>query len=157
MSAEQPAPGAEQPESQKIQVLKDRVIPGSTGAIEQLVIANHAVIVIASTPKKGRLKVTRKGVKVGGASIDLVITGLQGRVIAVRHMLGGEAPVFGALVLSEMPKTPVTMLDSIPVGSATSVFEHITQLHQAASPRNLKAIAYDLHGIFIESNHFGAA
>ena len=144
-------------ESQKIQVLHNRVIPGSIGTIEQLIIANHAVVVVASTSKKGRVKASKRGVSVGGADLEVILTGLHCRVNTVRHLLGGEALVYGALVLNKVPKADVVVQNTIPIGSATAIFEYVTQQHMAAPPRNLKAIAYDLHGIFVEMETFGVA
>ena len=64
-------------ESQKIQVLHNRVIPGSIGTIEQLIIANHAVVVVASTSKKGRVKASKRGVSVGGADLEVILSELR--------------------------------------------------------------------------------
>ena len=126
-------------------------------ATEHVVGANHAVVVGASTSKKGRVKTSKRGVSVGGADLEVILTGLHGRVNTVRHLLGGEALVYGALVLNKIPKADVVVQNTIPIGSATAIFEYVTQQHMAAPPRNLKAIAYDLHGIFVEMETFGVA
>lgn len=142
---------------QGIQMLRDRLVPGSGGLIEQLVIANQGVTVLASTPKKGVLKITKKSIKVGGSDISSSISGLHERVLTVRHYLGGDAPAFGVLVLSEMPKAQITMADSIAIGSPKAIFDFITDNHNAAAPRDIQAIGHELEGIFFAAKSFANA
>jgi len=134
----------------KIEVLSNRLVPGSDGSIEHVVIGNNAVTVIRSTPLKGRVRVTKDNVYVGGVSCKILLTGLSARVNTVRHLVGGDLPVYGGLFLSKQRSAPVKHFGSIVIGSPSSVVEHLIEKHCAASPApGLKALAAELNGMFL--------
>lgn len=134
----------------KIEVLSNRLVPGSDGSIEHVVIGNNAVTVIRSTPLRGRVRITKDNVLVGGVSCQILLTGLNARVDTVRHLVGGESPVYGALFLSKQRETPVKMFGNLAVGSPKSVIQHLIEQHCAApaSP-NLAGLAQELDGMFL--------
>lgn len=134
----------------KIEVLSNRLVPGSDGSIEHVVVANNAVTVIRSTPLRGRVRITKDNVLVGGVSCKILLTGLDARVNTVRHLVGGEAKVHGALFLSKQRETPVKMFGSIAVGSPKSVIQHLIEAHCAApTATNLPSLAQELDGMFL--------
>lgn len=134
----------------KIEVLSNRLVPGSDGSIEHVVVANHAVTVIRSTPLKGRVRITKDTVLVGGVSCQILLTGLNARVDTVRHLVGGESPVYGALFLSKQRETPVKMFGKLAVGSPKSVIQYLIEQHCAAPPAaNLASLAHELDGMFL--------
>lgn len=134
----------------KIEVLSNRLVPGSDGSIEHVVVGNHAVTVIRSTPLKGRVRITKDTVFVGGVSCQILLTGLNARVDTVRHLVGGESPVYGALFLSKQRETPVKMFGNLAVGSPKSVIQYLIEQHCAApSAPNLAALAQELDGMFL--------
>lgn len=134
----------------KIEVLSNRLVPGSDGSIEHVVVANNAVTVIRSTPLRGRVRITKDNVLVGGVSCKILLTGLDARVDTVRHLVGGELAVHGALFLSKQRETPVKMFGSLAVGSPKSVIQHLIEQHCKADPRsNLAALAQELDGMFL--------
>ncbi len=147
---------AQRPGINPIEVLHDRLIPGSSCGLEHVVVANHAVIVIRSTPKKGRVRIAKDTVFVGGSNLQVILAGLDARIDTVRHMVGGESPVFGALFLSRQPKAKLKHFGSMPIGPSSAVVEHIIEAHCAAEINpDLRSIAYELSGIFLGSNVFG--
>ncbi len=134
----------------KIEVLSNRLVPGSDGSIEHVVIANNAVTVIRSTPLRGRVRITKDNVLVGGVSCKILLTGLEARVDTVRHLVGGEAAVHGALFLSKQNDTQVKMFGSLAVGSPKRVIQYLIDTHCSAPPAsNLKALAQELDGMFL--------
>lgn len=134
----------------KIEVLSNRVVPGSDGAIEHVVVANDAVTVIRSTPLKGRLRIARNNVYVGGVSCKIILNGLDARVDTVRHLVGGGMPVRGALFLNKQKTAPVKQFESIVIGSPKMVVQHLIQQHCEAPPaENLTAVAKELDGMFL--------
>lgn len=134
----------------KIEVLSNRLVPGSDGSIEHVVVANNAVTVIRSTPLRGRVRLTKDNVLVGGVSCKILLTGLEARVNTVRHLVGGESNVHGALFLSKQRETPVKMFGSMAVGSPKSVIQHLIEAHCAApTANNLTALAQELDGMFL--------
>lgn len=134
----------------KIEVLSNRLVPGSDGSIEHVVIANNAVTVIRSTPLRGRVRTTKDNVLVGGVSCKILLTGLHARVDTVRHLVGGESKVHGALFLSKQRETPVKMFGNLAVGSPKSVIQYLIEQHCAAPPAsNLTALAQELDGMFL--------
>ncbi len=134
----------------KIEVLSNRLVPGSDGSIEHVVIGNNAVTVIRSTPLRGRVRVTKDNVIVGGVSCKILLTGLDARVDTVRHLVGGEAKVFGALFLSKQSDTPVKMYGTRAIGSPKSVIQYLIKQHCAVPPStNLKALSHELDGMFL--------
>lgn len=146
---------AQHPGINRIEVLHDRIVPGSDCGLEHVVVANHAVVIIRSTPKKGRVRVAKDTVYVGGSNLQVMILGLKARIDTARHMVGGEAPVFGAVFLSKQPDAPLKHFGSIPIGSPAAVVQHITEEHcRAEINPNLKAMAYELSGIFLRSDVF---
>ena len=71
------------------------------------------------------------------------------------HMVGGEAPVFGAILLSKQPTAPLSHFGSMTVGSASAVVSHITEEHcKAEINPNLRAVAHELDGIFLSADAF---
>jgi hypothetical protein len=134
----------------KIEVLSNRLVPGSDGSIEHVVIGNNAVTVIRSTPLRGRVRVTKDNVLVGGVSCKILLTGLDARVDTVRHLVGGESPVHGALFLSKQSDTPVKMYGRRAVGSPKSVIQYLIEQHcSVPSAPNLKALSHELDGMFL--------
>lgn len=134
----------------KIEVLSNRLVPGSDGSIEHVVVGNNAVTVIRSTPLKGRVRITKDNVYVGGVSCKILLTGLAARVDTVRHLVGGELPVYGGLFLSKQRSAPVKHYGSIVVGSPSSVVEYLIEQHCEAEPApTLKALAAELNGMFL--------
>ncbi len=146
---------AQNPGINRVEVLHDRIIPGSDCGLEHVVVANHAVVVIRSTPKKGRVRIAKDTVYVGGSNLQVMILGLKARIDTARHMVGGDAPVFGAIFLSRQPDAPLKHFGSIPVGSPSAVVQHITEEHcKAEINPNLEAMAYELNGIFLHADVF---
>lgn len=146
---------AQNPGINRVEVLHDRIVPGSDCGLEHVVVANHAVVIVRSTPKKGRVRITKDTVYVGGSNLQIMILGLKARIDTARHMVGGEAPVFGAIFLSKQPDAPLKHFGSIPVGSPAAVVQHITEEHcKAEINPNLEAMAYELDGIFLRSDVF---
>lgn len=134
----------------KIEVLSNRLVPGSDGSIEHVVIGNNAVTVIRSTPLKGRVRITKDNVFVGGVSCKILLTGLAARVDTVRHLVGGEMPVYGGLFLSKQRNAPIKHFGRIIVGSPSSVVEHLIEQHcEAGRAPNLKSLAAELDGMFL--------
>lgn len=134
----------------KIEVLSNRLVPGSDGSIEHVVIGNNAVTVIRSTPLRGRVRITKDNVIVGGVSCKILLTGLDARVDTVRHLVGGDAKVHGALFLSKQSDTPVKMYGSRAIGSPKSVIQYLIEQHCAVpAASNLKALAHELDGMFL--------
>lgn len=134
----------------KIEVLSNRLVPGSDGSIEHVVIANNAVTVIRSTPLRGRVRIAKDDVFIGGVSCKILLTGLDARVNTVRHLVGGEAKVHGALFLSKQRDTAVKMFGGTTVGSPKNVIQRLIESH-CASPTaaNLTALAHELDGMFL--------
>jgi hypothetical protein len=134
----------------KIEVLSNRLVPGSDGSIEHVVIGNNAVTVIRSTPLKGRVRVTKDNVYVGGVSCKILLTGLDARVETVRHLVGGDSPVYGALFLSKQRNTPLKKFGSITIGSPSAVVQSLINEH-CETPRSptLKTLAAELNGMFL--------
>jgi len=134
----------------KIEVLSNRLVPGSDGSIEHVVIANNAVTVIRSTPLRGRVRVTKDDVFVGGVSCKILLTGLDARVTTVRHLVGGELAVHGALFLSKQTDTAVKMYGNRIIGSPKCVIAQLIDTHcRAPKAANLKSLAHSLDGMFL--------
>lgn len=148
--------GAADPEMNGVEVLHDRLIPGSDCSLEHVVIANHAIIVIRSSAKKGRVKIQKDTIRVGGASLEIIIAGLKARIETVRHRVSGDMPVFGAIFLSRQPKAGIKHFGAMPIGSEDAIIQHIATAHHAAETNpDLKAIAYELDGIFLSPRTLG--
>jgi hypothetical protein len=134
----------------KIEVLSNRLVPGSDGSVEHVVIGNNAVTVIRSTPLKGRVRVAKDNVYVGGVSCKILLTGLDARVETVRHLVGGGSPVYGALFLSRQRNTLLKSYGSTTIGSPSAVVQSLINKHCETSPSpNLKALAAELNGMFL--------
>ncbi len=134
----------------KVEVLNNRLVPGSDGSIEHVVVSNDAVTVIRSTPLKGRLRVTRDNVYVGGVSCKIILNGLEARMNTVRHLVGGSLKVNGALFLTKQRATPVKHFESTVIGSPKTVVQHLIQQHCEAPPAaDLDALARELDGMFL--------
>jgi len=134
----------------KIEVLSNRLVPGSDGAIEHVVVANDAVTVIRSTPLKGRVRVARNNVYVGGVSCKILLAGLDARINTVRHLVGGDAVVQGALFLTRQRSTPIKHYESVVIGSPKTVVQYLIQRHCDAPPvSHLPALANQLDGMFL--------
>lgn len=134
----------------KIEVLSNRLVPGSDGSIEHVVVANDAVTVIRSTALRGRVRIAKDDVFVGGVSCKILLTGLEARVDTVRHLVGGESIVHGALFLSRSDHASVKKYGSMLVGSPKGVVQHLIDAH-CMTPRaaNLKSLARELDGMFL--------
>ena len=139
-----------------VQVLHDRLIPGSDCGLEHVVVANHAIIVIRSSAKKGRVKIHKDTIRVGGESLEIIIAGLKARVETVRYRVSGDMPVFGAIFLSRQPKAGLKHFGAMPIGSETAITQHIAEEHsRTQTDIDLRAVAYELSGIFLSPKSFG--
>ena len=137
-------------------VLHDRAIPGTTGSIEHFVIGNNGVTVVRATNSKGRIRVTKNDIFVGGTKLTVVANGLHSRVDTVRHMLGGESNVHGALALPKVTKNVAKHHGNITVGSVEGVFDHMLTLHAGSPPGlDLRKVAGDLDDVFIPASMLG--
>jgi hypothetical protein len=134
----------------KIEVLSNRLVPGSDGSIEHVVIANNAVSIVRSSNLRGRVRVTKDDILIGGVSSKILLTGLDARVDTVRHLVGGEASVHGALFLAKQRNAPVKHFGTTIVGSPKAVIQYLIEAH-CAEPQasNLTALARELDGIFL--------
>ena len=134
----------------KVEVLSNRLVPGSDGSIEHVVLTNQAVTIIRSTPLKGRVRVTSDNVYVGGVSCQVLLTGLNARVDTVRHIVGGDSLVHSALFLSRQKKTSVKKFGSITIGSPRAVVQALIEAHcEVPRSPHLKALAAELDGVFL--------
>lgn len=134
----------------KVEVLSNRLVPGSDGSIEHVILANHQVTIIRSTPLKGRVRVSKDNVYVGGVSCKVLLTGLEARIETVRHLVGGDALVYGALFLSKERQTLLKKFGTITIGSPRTVIESLIEGHCAAVPSpRLKPLAAELDGMFL--------
>lgn len=134
----------------RVEVLSNRLVPGSDGSIEHVVLTNHAITVIRSTPLKGRVRVAKNNVYVGGVSCKVLLTGLEARVETVRHLVGGDSLVYGALFLSKQRKTPLKKFGTVSIGSPRTVVQALTEAHCSVPPSPyLKALTAELDGIFL--------
>ena len=68
------------PHINRIEVLNDRLIPGSDGGIEHVVVANHAVLIIRSSEAKGRVRTAKDTIHVGGSNLAIMLAGLNARL-----------------------------------------------------------------------------
>ena len=134
----------------KIEVLSNRLVPGSDGSIEHVVIANNAVSIVRSSNLRGRVRVTKDDILIGGVSSKILLTGLDARVDTVRHLVGGEASVHGALFLAKQRNAPVKHFGTTIVGSPKAVIQYLIEAH-CARPQasNLITLARELDGIFL--------
>lgn len=134
----------------RVEVLSNRLVPGSDGSIEHVVLANDAVTIIRSTPLKGRVRVTKDNVYVGGVSCKVLLTGLEARVETVRHLVGGDSLVYGALFLSKQRKTPLKKFGTVSIGSPRTVVQALIEAHCSVEPSpHLKALTAELDGVFL--------
>jgi len=134
----------------KIEVLSNRLVPGSDGSIEHVVIANDGVSIVRSSNLRGRVRVTKDDILIGGVSSKILLTGLDARVDTVRHLVGGEASVRAALFLAKQRNAPVKHFGSTIVGSPKAVIQYLIESHCAAPrAKNLTALAQELDGIFL--------
>ena len=141
----------------KVEVLSNRLVPGSDGSIEHVVLTNSAVTIIRSTPLKGRVRVSNGNVYVGGVSCQVLVTGLNARVDTVRHLVGGESPVYGALFLSRQKKTVLHKSGSLKIGSPRAVVQSLIEDHCETAPSpHLKALAAELNGVFLPFDKLSA-
>ena len=133
-----------------IEVLSNRLVPGSDGSIEHVVIANDAVTIIRSTPNRGRPRVSRDNLIVGGVSCKLLVSGLDARVDTVRHLVGGEARVQGAVFIPKYKGTNLKAWGSNVAGSPSVVVQHLIAKHcEAARSASLIRLAKELDGMFL--------
>ena len=134
----------------KVEVLNDRLVPGSDGSIENVVIANNAVTIIRSVDLKGRVRISRSNVHVGGVSCKVLLAGLEARIDTVRHLVGGDSPVHGALFLTKQRSAPVKFYKSMALGSPKSVVQYLIEEH-CATPTNPKinSLTKELDGMFL--------
>lgn len=140
----------------KVEVLSNRVVPGTDGALEHVILANHQVTIVRSAPAKGRVRVTRDDVFVGGVSCKVLLTGLEARVDTVRHIVGGDAFVYGALFLAKHQEAPLQKVGTIMVGPPRAVIESLIEGHCAAEPSPyLAPLAAELDGIFLPIEKLG--
>ncbi len=134
----------------KIEVLSNRLVPGSDGSIEHVVIANNAVSIVRSSNLRGRVRITKDDILIGGVSSKILLTGLDARVDTVRHLVGGESSVHGALFLAKQRSAPVKLFGTTVVGSPKAVVQYLIDAHCAAPhAENLTALAQELDGIFL--------
>jgi len=134
----------------KVEVLSNRLVPGSDSCIEHVVVGNNGVTVIRSVTLKGRLRITRSDVLVGGVSAKVVVAGLEARINTVRHLVGGDMRVQGAIFLPKNKKAPVKEFESIAIGSPKAVVQHLIAQHCEAAPAaNLTSVTHQLDGMFL--------
>lgn len=134
----------------KIEVLSNRLVPGSDGSIEHVVIANNAVTVIRSTSYKGRPKVVRNNLSIGGVSCKVLVSGLRARVQTVRHLVAGEMRVQGAIFVPKHKGDDVKEVQSIVIGSPKAVVQHLIDQHcEAPNTPNLAFVARELDRLFL--------
>lgn len=146
---------ASSPDLNEVHILHDRLIPGSDCSLEHVVVANHAITVIRSSSKKGRVRIGKDTVRVGGSSLEIIIAGLNARVETVRHRVSGDIHVFGAIILSRQPNAELKHFGPMPIGSKDAVFVHLAEQHAAAEINpDLAAIAYELSGVFLRPETF---
>lgn len=133
-----------------IEVLSNRLVPGSDGSIEHVVVANDAVTIIRSTPNRGRPRVSRDNLIVGGVSCKILVTGLDARVNTVRHLVGGEARVRGAIFIPKYKGKDLKAFGTNVAGSPSTVVQHLIDQHcDAARSASLQRLAKELDGMFL--------
>ena len=95
---------------------------------------------------------------IGGVSCDVVVTGLEARINTVRHLIGGDLRVQGALFLTKQRKAPVKRYNSIMVGSPKSVVQELIDGHCSAPqhPR-MVALTRELDAMFLPFEKLTAA
>jgi len=133
----------------KIEVLNDRLVPGSDGSIEHVAIGNNAVTIIRSAPYKGRVRSTKSDLYVGGVSCQILLTGLEARIDTVRHLVGGDMPVQGGLFLPRQRTAPAKFHKAIVVGSPKAVVQELIAQH-CSEPFNPKinSVTRELDAMF---------
>lgn len=142
----------------KIEVLNSRCVPGSDGALEHVILANDQITIVRSTSLKGRVRIAKNDVLIGGVSLQLFLNGLEARVETVRHLVGGEALVFGGIFLSQQTSASVKYFGRTIVGSPRAVVEQLIAGHCAAEPAlNLKSLAAELDGMFLPDDKLRAS
>lgn len=131
-------------------VLHDRSIPGTSGNIEHFVIGNHGITVVRAATSRGRIRVTKKALFVGGNDLTIVVSGLKSRVDTVRHMVGGEAEVHGALTLPREHRASVKEFGRVAVGPTAGLIDWLIERHNS-TPRgvDLVRVARELDDVFI--------
>lgn len=130
-------------------VLHDRSIPGTDGNIEHFVVGNQGIVIVRVAPFKGRIRTKKTQVFVGGNNITIVMNGLAARVDTVRHMVGGDCEVHGALCLMDHKSDP-KMFGPTMVGSTQGTIEELARRHAAMPPRDdISKLANDLDTIFL--------
>ena len=146
------------PHINRIEVLSNRLIPGSDRGVEHVVVANHAIVIIRSTDAKGRVRISKDTIHVGPSNLAIMLAGLDARVDTARHFVGGEALVFGAVFLAKQPDEVVKHFGSVQIGSPAGIIHNIAEAHcRAEISSNLRAIAYELNGIFLPVGTFDPA
>ena len=131
-------------------VLHDRSIPGTSGNIEHFVVGNHGVTVVRAATSRGRVRVTKKAVYVGGTDLTIVVNGLKTRIDTVRHMVGGDASVHGALALPREHKATLKEFGNIAVGPTQSLMNWLVEKHNATPPEvDIAGLAQSLNDVFI--------
>jgi hypothetical protein len=130
-------------------VLHDRSIPGTDGNIEHFVVGNQGIVIVRAAPFKGRIRTRKNDVHIGGNNVTIVVNGLLSRVDTVRHMVGGECDVQGALCLMDH-KTHPKMFGKTMIGSTQGTIEELAQMHASLPPRDdIAKLANDLDTIFL--------
>ncbi len=138
----------------RIEVLSDRLVPGTDGRMDHVIIANDAITVVRSAEMRGRVRISGSDVYVGGANANLLLTGLHARIDHVRHLVGDSIPVQGALFLSRGRTTPTTA-GSIIIGEDRQVIEMLKSNHCAVPDHlDLPRIAAELDGILLPQETF---
>lgn len=133
-----------------MRVLHDRSIPGTSGNIEHFVIGNHGVTVVRAASSRGRIRTTRTEVFVGGSNLTLVVNGLEARIDTVRHMLGGEAQVHGALALPREPRASTKRLRTVAIGTAQGILDFLLEEHGRTPPGlDIARVTAELDDVFI--------
>lgn len=142
----------------KVEVLNDRLVPGSDGSIEHVVIGNNGVTVIRSTALKGRVRVTRSNVYVGGVSCEVLLTGLEARVNTVRHLVGGDSMVQGALFLTKQRSAPIKQYKSTIIGAPKVIVQELIDQHCAAEVNPLIGrLTRELDAMFLPFDKMGGS
>lgn len=135
-----------------VHVLHDRLVPGSDGTIEHVVIGNNGLTVVRSARLMGRIRSTKTELFIGGANATVLINGLRSRVNTVRHLVGGEAEVHGAFALMRRRRDVLKFHGSIAIGSTQALVDYLEQLHfDAPEDADLSGLTEELSGIFLPS------
>ncbi len=140
----------------QIEVLHDRLIPGTDGRIDHVIVANDAITLVRTSTMRGRIRTSGNNVHIGGASASVVVHGLEARVDMVRHLVGGFCQVQGALFLTRGRTTP-QKVGSVLIGEDKQLIEILKQNHcSVADNLDLPRFAAEVGGMLLPATTFAA-